>query len=137
VALVAAVGVLAPALTILLDFARSTAIETAAALQTPAHTVAAHHRGAHRASNPGAAAEPQNQDSLTSLRVRPPLKETSVYRLTASDNNRPDADPTEDKLGWSEPAPRVRTVSSTVLSAAGQIPISKIPHRNDHDRDDH
>jgi hypothetical protein len=68
--------------------------------------------------------------------VRPPLRETTVYRLTASDNNRPDADPSEDKLGWSEPAPAVRTVSSTVLAAAGQIRINRIPHGRDHDRDD-
>jgi beta-lactamase regulating signal transducer with metallopeptidase domain len=136
--LAAAVGVLSPALTILLDFARSAPMESVALVHTPAHTVAAHHRAARRASSPSIAEQPQNgdQDSLTGLRVRPALRETSAYRLTASDNNRPDADPSEDKLGWSEPAPAVRTVSGTILATAGQIPISKIPHRNDHDRDD-
>ncbi len=140
-ALVAAVGVVSPALTILLDFARSAPIVAAAAasaVHTPVHAVAAHHRVAHHAFSLSTAEQPQNedQDSLTGLRVRPPLKETSIYRLTASDNNRPDADPSEEKLGWNEPAPAVRTVSGTVLATASQIPINRVPRGRDHDRDD-
>ena len=134
-ALVGAVGILSPALTILLDFTHSAPIETAVAVHAPALAAAAHHRYARHASNPGTASRAQNQDSLTRLRMRPALRETPVYRLTASDNNRPDADPSEENIRWNEPAPPVRTVSGTLLSAARQISISRMPRGREHDRD--
>lgn len=133
-ALIATLGILAPALTILLGFARPAQEQTQ--LQLPAQTAAARARTtrAHRREP----AQPQNQDSLTNLRMQPALRETPVYTLTAAGNGRTDAgDP--DTPAWRESSPSARypTVSSVVLSALGQIAGARIPRGRNHDRDDH
>src|SRR5262249_33877086 len=101
-------------------------------------TGTAHHRSARRAASniPEAVAPQQDQDSLTNLHVRAPLRETPVYRMIASDNIRPDADPSLDAISWSEPTTPVRTVSGTLLTAARQISVTRIPHGREHDREE-
>jgi hypothetical protein len=132
--------VVAPALTVLFDFAQSAPIEatsTSTPLPTRTHPTVTHRREARRGSVQSTQAQLQqpNPDSLSTLRARPPLRETPVYRLTATSSGRPDADPTEDRVGWGESTPPVRTVSGTVLAAARQISIGRVPHGHERDRD--
>ncbi|HEY6306414.1 MAG TPA: M56 family metallopeptidase [Candidatus Angelobacter sp.] len=135
-ALVSAVGVMASELKIFLDFTSPAPVEAASRAPTAAPAASAHVRSRrHGAPSPRQA---KVEDSLTRLRVRPSLRETPAYSLTAGRNSRLDAEPGDpDRQGWNESAPPVRTVTSDVLSAARQIPIGRLPRRNDHDHDDH
>ncbi len=134
--LVASVGVLSPALKVLLDFTSPPA--EAASVQTTAPAAAPHHRSARRAPNPHPSAQPQPyQDSLTSLHVQPVVGQTSAYALTPVANTGPDAAPGElDLRGWSESRPSPRTVTSAVVAAVRQIPVARLPRR-DHDHEGH
>jgi beta-lactamase regulating signal transducer with metallopeptidase domain len=138
-ALVVSFSILSPALNILLDFSGPVPRDASSPLKAPESAVAVHHRHLRHArnSNSSVLPQPQNQDSLTSLRVQPLVRESSVYRRTASDISRPDAAPGElDKRGWNETVAPPRTVSSILLSTVTQIPVGKPPRKNDHDRDD-
>ena len=135
-ALAGGLAILAPALTILLDFARPVREQTGAPL--PAQTAAERARNTRRAHR-HEPVQPPNQDSLTSLRMQPALRETPVYTLTVSGNGR-DVEPGDpDTPAWRESNPSARhpTVSSVVLSTLGQIVGARIPRGREHDRDDH
>ena len=139
-ALVVSFSILSPALNILLDFSGPAPREASSPGKAPESAVAVRHRHVRyaRNSNSPVLPQPQYQDSLTSLRVQPSLRESSAYRLTASESSRPDAVPGElDKRGWNETVTPPRTVCSVLVSAVGQIPVVKLPRRNDRDRDDH
>jgi beta-lactamase regulating signal transducer with metallopeptidase domain len=138
-ALVFAVGVISSELKIFLDFTSPAPVEAASRVPTTTHMASSHVRSS-RTQGHGSPAQRQAkvEDSLTRLRVRPSIRTTPAYSLTASRNSRLDAEPGDpDRQGWSEPTPPVRTVTSEVLSAARQIPVGKLPRRSDHDRDDH
>jgi hypothetical protein len=139
-ALVTATALLVPALNVLLDFARPNLVQAASQPQTSPSAPPARRHTARRPSSIPAATSPANQDSLTSLRARPSVRETPVYPLTASAYSRPDAElDDKDKTGWTPPGPPVRTVSSVILTNIPQIPVGRYPRGRDrdHDGDEH
>lgn len=140
-ALVAAFGVLSPALDVDLDFQNPDPVQAAPEAQSTAP--AARTRNMRRAARAHAPQQPQStdvrdRDSLTGLRVQPRVAETPAYSLTAGTGSRPDSEPDElDNRGWSEPNPAPRSVSSVVFSTVNQILVGRIPHGRDHDHDGH
>jgi hypothetical protein len=137
-ALFAVTGLVLPGLNVLVDFARPDLVE-AAFQPRPLPAPAKHHRTARHVSAPAVQASVQTpgQDSLTSLRVQPFVRETPAYSLTATTYSRPDAEPDDvDRPGWIDSGPSVRTVTGIVLGTIRQIPIgSRAPRGRDRDHD--
>ncbi len=139
VALVAAAGALSPALKILLDFTSSAPVEAASVAQSHAPAAAARHRSARRAQNAGLSAQPEaqppDQDSLTSLRVRP-VRGKPDDALTA--DSQADDEPSQPNArAWYGAGSRPRTVTSVLVTTASQIPVTRIPRDRDRDHDGH
>jgi beta-lactamase regulating signal transducer with metallopeptidase domain len=133
--LVSAAALLLPALNVLLDFAHPAEPETVSQPQTlpPAPTV----RHRHPRLTAAREARPAlGSDSLTTLRVQPLVRETSVYGLTATTYGGSEAEPADVSAPrWSDSGPPVRTVSSIVQVAIRQIPVGRSPHPRDRDHD--
>jgi beta-lactamase regulating signal transducer with metallopeptidase domain len=138
-ALLGALGVLAPALTVLLGFASP--IGEQASVQVPLQAATAHARTIHRARR-REEAQPQNQDSLTTLRTRSYVPETTAYTMTARGNEQRGSDTSDSNTpAWRETKPSIQypSVSRVVLSTLGEIAgAARGAHGGrDHDRDDH
>jgi hypothetical protein len=130
-ALVGMLAVLAPALTILFHFSR--ADEAQALVQPPvqARVVQSHNvRSAHRRE----VAQPQSQDTLTTLRTRPYVPETPAYTMTSGNSRSGGTGVDQESPVWKESNPSVQfpSVSNVVLTTLGQIAVST---RRGHGRD--
>jgi beta-lactamase regulating signal transducer with metallopeptidase domain len=130
-ALVGMLAVLAPAFTILFHFSR--ADEAQALVQPPvqARVVQSHNvRSAHRRE----VAQPQSQDTLTTLRTRPYVPETPAYTMTSGNSRSGGTGVDQESPVWKESNPSVQfpSVSNVVLTTLGQIAVST---RRGHGRD--
>ncbi|MGZ4888922.1 MAG: M56 family metallopeptidase [Candidatus Angelobacter sp.] len=134
-ALVVVFGILAPAMTVPLGFARPIAerasnhllVQTAAEY-TPHRTLK--HTYAQASTN----------DSLTTLRTRPYVLETPAYTMTSSTTSRPGAERTDqDSPAWRETQPAIQypSVSSVIRSTLGEIAARGVHGGHGRDRDDH
>jgi beta-lactamase regulating signal transducer with metallopeptidase domain len=134
VALLGALGILAPVLTIPLSFAAPVAEQVSS--QQPAHAMAEHARVKRHASHRSAsgAATP---DTLTTLHTQAYVPETSAYTMRSGSSARPGSESGEqDSPAWRETQPAIQhpSVSSVIRSTLGEIAIRRGSHR---DRDDH
>jgi beta-lactamase regulating signal transducer with metallopeptidase domain len=133
-ALLGAVGILAPVLSIPLSFAAPVTEQVSS--QQPAQATAAHDRVKRRASH-RAAAVGATPDTLTTLRTQAYVPETSAYTMRSGLSARPGSEGGEqDSPAWRETQPAVQhpSVSSVIRSTLGEIAIRRGTHR---DRDDH
>jgi bla regulator protein blaR1 len=133
-ALLGAVGILAPVLSIPLSFATPVAEQVSS--QQPAQATAAHDQvkrhALHRAAAVGA-----TPDTLTTLRTKAYVPETSAYTMRSGLSARPGSEGGEqDSPAWPETQPAIQhpSISSVVRSTLGEIAIRRGTHR---DRDDH
>lgn len=134
VALLGALGVLAPLVSIPMSFAAP--VTEQVPTQGPAKIVAEHTRTVRRASH-RAVAGTSTPDTLTTLRTQPYVPETSAYTMTSSSNSRPGSESGEqDSPAWRETSPATQrpSVASVIRSTLGEIAIRRGGHR---DRDDH
>jgi hypothetical protein len=135
-ALVTATALVIPALNVLLDFARPNLVEACSQAQAMPATRATPHRTIRHAATVAAQQPARQEDSLTKLRVQPPIRETSAYTFAASAYNRPDAAPYDvNRTGWSDSGRPVQTVTSVVFTTIRQIPLGRAPHSRDKDHD--
>lgn len=136
VALLGALGVLAPVLSIPLSFAAPFSKQVSP--QGPTQTVAEHVRPVRRTLTlHRAAAGAATPDTLTTLRTQAYVPETSAYTMTGGSSARPGSESGEqDSPAWQETQPAVQrpSLSSVVRSTLGEIAIRRGGHR---DRDDH
>jgi beta-lactamase regulating signal transducer with metallopeptidase domain len=133
VALLGALGVLAPVLSIPLSFAAPAAEQVSS---QPAQAVAGHARPVRHAQR-RAAAGAATPDTLTTLRTQAYVPETSAYTMRSGSSARPGSESGEqDSPAWRETQPAVQhpSVSSVIRSTLGEIAIRRGSHR---DRDDH
>jgi beta-lactamase regulating signal transducer with metallopeptidase domain len=136
VALLGALGILAPVVTILLSFAAPVAEQVST--QKPAQTVAQRARVVRRTLiSHRAAAGAATPDTLTTLRTQAYVPETSAYTMRSVSSARPGSEGGEqDSPAWRESQPAIQhpSVSSVIRSTLGEIAIRRGSH---HDRDDH
>ncbi|HEY2498131.1 MAG TPA: M56 family metallopeptidase [Candidatus Angelobacter sp.] len=137
-ALLAGLGIVAPALTFFLGF--SEPVREQASVAPALKTSAQRSLNVHHFIR-GSATQPQNNDSLTTLRTQRYVPETTAYSMrSGSSSERPSSERAEpDSPAWTEAPPAVRhpSVSSVVRSTLGEIAAGTIHGRRDHDRDDH
>ena len=135
VALLGAMGVLAPLLSITLSFAAPATKQVFT--QTPAQTVAERARPVHRTSTLHRAAAPSaTPDTLTTLRTQAYVPETSAYTMSSGASSQSGSESGEqDSPAWRETEPAIQhpSVSSVIRSTLGEIAIRRGGHR---DRDD-
>ena len=134
-ALLGAMGILAPVLTIPLSFAAP--VSEQVSTQSPAHIVAEHARVIRRVSH-RAVAGAATPDTLTTLRTQAYVPETPAYTMTSGSSSRPPGSESgeQDSPAWQESQPAIQhpSVSSVIRSTLGEIAIRRGGHR---DRDDH
>jgi beta-lactamase regulating signal transducer with metallopeptidase domain len=138
-AMMGTLGVLAPALTVLLGFADP--VREQASLQLTLQTATAHPGAIHRARR-REAAQPQDQNSLTTLRARSYVPETTAYTMKTGGNEPRGSDTSDSNTpAWRETKPSIQypSVSRVVLSTLGEIAgTARGAHGGrEHDRDDH
>ncbi|HEY2115152.1 MAG TPA: M56 family metallopeptidase [Candidatus Angelobacter sp.] len=135
-ALLGALGVLAPVLSIPLSFAAPAAEQVST--QKPAQIAAEHARVTRRTLIlHRAAAGAATPDTLTTLRTQAYVPETPAYTLRSGSDSRPGSERGEqDSPAWRETQPAIQhpSVSSVIRSTLGEIAIRRGGHR---DRDDH
>lgn len=134
VALLGAMGVLAPVISVPLSFA--VPVSEQLSTQRPAQIVAERARVSRRAPH-HAAAGAATPDTLTTLRPQAYVPETSAYTMTSGSTSRPGSEQGgQDSPAWRETQPAIQhpSVSSVVRSTLGEIAIRRGGHR---DRDDH
>jgi beta-lactamase regulating signal transducer with metallopeptidase domain len=134
VALLGALGVFAPALSIPLSFAMPAAEQVS--IHRPAQAVAEHARPVRHASH-RAEAVSATPDTLTTLRTQAYVPETSAYTMRSGSSSRSGSESGEqDSPAWRETRPAIQhpSVSSVIRSTLGEIAIRRGNHR---DRDDH
>jgi beta-lactamase regulating signal transducer with metallopeptidase domain len=133
-ALLGALGILAPVLSIPLSFAVPAAEQVS--IHRPAQEVAEHARLVRHASH-RAAAVGATPDTLTTLRTQAYVPETSAYTMRSGSSSRSGSESGEqDSPAWRETQPAIQhpSVSSVIRSTLGEIAIRRGSHR---DRDDH
>jgi beta-lactamase regulating signal transducer with metallopeptidase domain len=134
VALLAALGALAPVLTIPLSLAAP--IPEQVSIQKLAQSKAEHARVVRRGQHRAATGE-ATPDTLTTLRTQAYVPETSAYTMRSGSSERRGSEGGEqDSPAWRETQPAIQhpSVSSVVRSTLGEIAIRRGSHR---DRDDH
>lgn len=136
VALLGAMGALAPALSIPLSFAAPGPEQ--ASTPKPAQAPAEHARTVRRTlTSHRATAGTATPDTLTTLRTQAYVPETSAYTMRSGSDSRPGSESGEqDSPAWRETPPAIQhpSVSSVIRSTLGEIAIRRGTHR---DRDDH
>ena len=134
--LVAAFGILAPAMEIDLGFTEPIAERASnpLALQT-----AAEHALKARRTMKHTSVQGPTKDSLTTLRTRSYVSETPAYTMTSSTVRRGSEGAAPDSPAWRETPPPVRSpsVSSVVRSTLSEIAARGVHGGRSHDRDDH
>ncbi|HKD80819.1 MAG TPA: M56 family metallopeptidase [Candidatus Angelobacter sp.] len=127
---------LAPALAILFHFAPAERPQAFAS--QPVRVAAAAQGRSVRHSHSREVAQPQSQDTLTTLRVQPYVGETPAYTLTSTTRPSGGGEVDRDGPAWKESSQPVRfpSVSDVVYSTVSRIPVTTRRGGHDHDSDD-
>ena len=136
-ALIVAVGVLAPLMA--LSFSFTSALLDHVSNQPSVQTAAGHSRKTRHIQR-GAATQQAPKDSLTTLRVHPYVAETPAYTMTSSSNSVVGSAGSEgESPAWRESQPVIQhpSVSSVIRATLGEIAARGTRPGRDHDRDDH